>query len=87
MALPFLFNSRCIRSSRPDPDYAILLPQIVSFRIGSWVSNTVRNRYFGFLSKGVPQKIDAIFLNISAPRYRSLPETRPAKRPLMEMGR
>jgi len=22
--------SRCIRSSRPDPDYAIFLPQIVS---------------------------------------------------------
>jgi len=37
----WLTNSRCIRSSRRDPDYAIFLPQIVSFRIGGWVSNTV----------------------------------------------
>jgi hypothetical protein len=36
--------SRCIRSSRLDPDYAIFLPQIVSFRIGWWVSNTVSYR-------------------------------------------
>jgi len=36
--------SRCIRSSRPVPDYAIFLPQIVSFRIGWWVSNTVRTK-------------------------------------------
>jgi len=34
-------NTRCIRSSRPDPDYAIFLPQIVSLRIRWWVSNTV----------------------------------------------
>jgi len=36
-----IFNTRCIRSSRPDRDYAIFPPQIVSFRIGWWVSNTV----------------------------------------------
>jgi hypothetical protein len=57
----FFDSLRCIRQSGPHPDYAIVLPQIVNFRIGWWVSNTVRNKYFRFLSKGVPQKIDFIF--------------------------
>lgn len=38
-----VLHSRCILSSRPAPDYAIPLSQIVSFRIWWWVSNTVGN--------------------------------------------